>query len=223
MKLLAPALLISASLLPAQTLEATWEQVDHAAPQFKAMVADIQRVMHTGAINMDSRDGGQMKLKRSKKDTRMLIDFTGTETKVVSLDGASVKIYNPRTNTIQIVDLGNNKGLVEQFLLLGFGASSEQLKAAYQITWAGQETVAGQRTGHLLLTPKSADMQKKLKKAELWISEAKGIPVQQKFITSSDGDYMQVTYTSMKVNPMLTDGELVLKEPKGVKKDYIGR
>ena len=34
---------------------------------------------------------------------------------------------------------------------------------------------------------------------------------------------MQVTYVTMKMNPVLTDGELTLKEPKGVKKDYIGR
>ena len=170
MRTLPLILLLTSSAIYGQSLEATWEHMDRAAPQFKAMTAEIQRVMHTGAINMDSRDAGQMKIKRSKKETRMLIEFTGSETKTVSLDGAAVKIYNPRINTIQIVDLGKNKNLVEQFLLLGFGASSEQLKESYKITWSGEETIAGQKTGHLLLVPKAGEMQKKLKSAELWIS-----------------------------------------------------
>lgn len=199
-----------------QDLEQTFDQMDRSAQSFHAMTANIKRMIHTAAINDDSIDAGSMKLRRTKRDTKMLIEFTGKEAKTVALEGREFRIFYPRTNTIQVWDIGNNRGLVDQFLLLGFGATSEEMKKAYTVKWAGKALIDGQETGHLILTPKSTEVLKKLKQAELWISEARGVPLQQKFVTSADGDSTMVTYSSMKTNPSLTDSDLQLKLPKGV-------
>lgn len=204
----------------AQDLNATFSEMDRAAQIFKSMTSDIKRLTFTAAINDTSYDGGTMKMKRSKKDTKMLIEFTGAEAKTVALEGETLRILYPKTKVVQYWGLGKNRGLVDQFLLLGFGASSQELKSAYTITSPGQERINGQNTTHLVLIPKSADVLKRLKKADLWIWEAKGVPLQQKFTTSSDGDYMQVTYTNLKVNAPISDSDLQLKEPKGFKKEY---
>jgi outer membrane lipoprotein-sorting protein len=215
-----PLLLLAVFPLAGQSLEDVFSRIDKAAQSFKALTADMKRVSHTAVINDDSVESGSIKLKRVKAhDTRMLIDFTGVDAKTIALDGSAVQIYYPKINTVQVYELGNNRNLVDQFLLLGFGAGSADLKNAYNTTFAGSEDINGQKTGHIQLVPKSNEVLQKLKKAELWIADS-GLPMQQKFVTSATGDYILVTYSNVRVNPSLSDSALKLKLPKGVKTEH---
>ncbi len=209
--------LLVAPMLGAQTLDDVFLRLDKAAPGFKSMTADIQRVVHTAVINDDSTESGTMKLRRQKAhETQMLIEFTVPDPKSIALVDATVSVYYPKIKTVQIYDVGDKRNLIDQFLLLGFGATSAELKQAYDITAAGSETIGGQATSHIQLTPKSKEVLTRLKKADLWLSDASGMPVRQKFLTSASGDYMVVTYSNVKHNPVLTDGALKLNYPKGV-------
>jgi outer membrane lipoprotein-sorting protein len=105
---------------------------------------------------------------------------------------------------------------VDQFLLLGFGATVAELKAAYDVNFVGAETIGGTPSSHLTLTPKSPDVLKVIKQADLWMDQSTGLPVQQKFLTSASGDYKLVTYRNSKQNPSLSDKDLKLNLPKGV-------
>jgi outer membrane lipoprotein-sorting protein len=213
--LLLTTTLALAAPLAAQTLSDTFARMDKTAVQLKSVVAGIKRDVHTAVINDDEIDNGTIKLKREKSHgTRMLIDFTGQDAKTVSLEDSTVSVYYPKINTAQVYDVGAKKEVVEQFLLLGFGASSGELKQAYDVTWAGTENV-GQQTGHLKLIPKLKDVSRQVASAELWISETNGLPAQQKIIFTS-GDYWLVTYSDIKYNPPLSDEALKLKTPKGV-------
>jgi outer membrane lipoprotein-sorting protein len=213
-----------ASSLAAQNgggLDDAFARLDKAAQQFKSVTADIKRNVHTAVINDDARDQGSIRVRHDKgHDTKMLIDFTGAEAKTVSLDGADVSVYYPKLNTVQIYDVGSKRNLVDQFLLLGFGASSSQLKDNYNITYAGMEMIGSDNTWHLQLVPKSADALKNLKRAELWISPNSGLPMQQKFTTSGTGDFTLVTYSNMKPNAPVSDKDLKLSYPKGVKVEH---
>jgi outer membrane lipoprotein-sorting protein len=192
-------------------------RMDKTAQQFKAVTASIKRDVHTAVINDDAKDEGTIKVKRDKSnDTRMLIEFTGPDAKTVSLSGTNVSVYLPKAKTGQVYDVGSKKSLVDQFLLLGFGASSTDLKEHYDVTLVGTEKVGTDNTWHLQLVPKSADVLKNLKQAELWISENTGLPAQQRFVTSSTGDFTLVTFSNMKLNPPLDDNALKLTFPKGV-------
>lgn len=191
--------------------------MDKTALQFKGVTAGIRRDVHTAVINDDAMDMGSIKVKREKShDTRMLIEFTGPDAKIVSLDGTNVSVYYPKIKTVQIYDVGSKRSLVDKFLLLGFGATSADLKDAYDVTLLGSEKIADQNSWHLQLIPKSQDELKNLKKAELWIDQSNGLPAQQRFVTSSSGDFTLVTYTNMKLNPALSDSSLKLNIPKGV-------
>jgi outer membrane lipoprotein-sorting protein len=209
-----------AALLAAQTLSDTFARMDKTALQLKSVVAGIKRDVHTAVINDDEIDNGTIKLKREKShDTRMLIDFTGQDAKTVSLGESTVSVYYPKIKTVQIYEVGAKKQMVEQFLLLGFGASSNELKQSYDVTWASRENVGGQQTGHLKLIPKSKDVSRQVASAELWISEMNGLPVQQKIVFAS-GDYWLVTYSDVKYNSPLSDDALKLKTPKGVQIEH---
>jgi outer membrane lipoprotein-sorting protein len=213
---LAVALAVSSPLMAqSNSLDDAFARMDKIAQQFKAVTADIKRDVYTAVIDDHEKDMGTMKAKREKsRDTRMLIEFTGKDAKSVALDGTTASVYTPGIKTVQIVDI--KKGLVDQFLLLGFGASSADLKESYNVTFAGTEKLGDETTWHLQLVPKSAEVLKNLKKAELWIGQTSGLPVQEKLFTSSGGDYELFEYSNMKLNPPLADNALKLNYPKGV-------
>jgi len=210
-------LLTLAIPLGAQSLDDVFLRLDKAAPGFKSMAADIQRVVHTAVINDDSTETGTMKIRRQKaRETQMLIEFTAPDPKSIALADSTVSVYYPKIKTVQIYDVGDKRNLIDQFLLLGFGATSAELREAYEIAPAGSEAIGGQNTSHIQLVPKSKEVLQRLKKADLWISDTSGMPVRQKFLTSAAGDYMVVTYSNLKHNPALTDSALKLNYPKGV-------
>ncbi len=110
--------------------------------------------------------------------------------------------------------------MVDQFLLLGFGSTSAEIQNAYEVKLGGPETVAGQKTVRLVLTPKSPEVLAKLTKVELWISDSLGIAVQQKF-WEPGGDYEFTTYTNVKLNPV--PQELKWDIPKDAHKDILNK
>ncbi len=220
--LTATSLLFLVSIAPvrAASLDQVLRHMDETAATFSSMSSKIRRVAHTAVINEDNVDSGSMYLKRSKgHEVRMLVELTEPDQKSVAFQGRKVELYFPKIQTVQEYDVGKNKEMVEQFLLLGFGSSGKELAASYTIRDLGEETVAGQKSTRLELTPKSKQVLEHLKKVELWISDSGGYPVQQKFFLQGD-DYTQVTYSDVKLNPNLPDSAIKLQLPKGVKREY---
>lgn len=221
MKILKPALLALWLALPAgaETLNDVLNRMDQASSQFKGVTGNIRQLAHTDIVNEDDVATGTISLKRSKpRELRMLINLTQPDPKTVVLQEKSLSIYLPKIATVQNYDLGKNRGLLEQFLLLGFGATRAELEKAYDIKWVGEETVNGDKTGHMELTPKSADVLHRVKKIGLWLSEASGYPAQHKIFMPGN-DYWLVTFSNLKLNPNLPDAALKLKLPKGVKQE----
>jgi outer membrane lipoprotein-sorting protein len=188
-------------------------RIDSAGAAFHGMSANLRRLSHTAVINEDTVDSGTVLLKRPKpRDMRMLVDFTQPDPKTVAFQGRKVEIYYPKIQTVQEFDVGQNKDLLSQFFLLGFGTSRADLLSNYNIQFLGTETLDGRQI------PKSKAVLEHLKKFELWIADS-GYPVQQKFYLPG-GDYMLMTYSDMKINPELRDAALKLQVPKNVKREY---
>lgn len=216
--------LVAAVPLSAQSLEGVFSHLDKSAAGFKTLTADIKQTAHTAVVNDDSAESGTIRLKRVKAgETHILVDFTSPAAKSVSIAAGDVSIYIPKAKTVQIYDLRSKRSILEQGMLLGFGATSAEIKAAYEVTYVGQETIAGQPAGHIRLVPKSKEVLQSLKAADLWISDFLGVPVQQKFLTSGTGDYTLILYTNLKINPSLSDKDLKLNVPKGVQTQQIGK
>ena len=198
-------------------LNDAFAKMDKTAQQFKAVTADIKRDMYTAVIDEHEKDMGTIKARREKShDMHMLIEFTGADAKTVSIDSTTVKVYLPKSKLEDDYNLGARRGLVERFLLLGFGASSAELTGEYEVSLIGIEAIGTENTWHLQLIPKSKDVLQHLKKAELWISQANGLPAQQRFVTSSSGDFSLFTYANVRFNPSLSEGDLKLNIPSGV-------
>lgn len=201
------------------SLDRVTASMDRASAAFRDMSAKLTRVDHTAVINYTSQESGTVLMLRvSPRDVRLRMEFTEPDPRIVVFEKATAQIYNPRIQTVQVYDLGKQRSLVDQFLLLGFGTSSSELAKSYHLKVTGEETVAGEPATRLELVPRTAAVKEHLKRAELWITAA-GYPVQQKFHRPS-GDYTLVTYSDVQLNSGLTESALRLSLPKGVKTLY---
>ncbi len=217
-------ILSAVPLLHADTLDGALNRLDRAGAQFKAMTANFTQVKHTAIVNEDSPATGTIKIKRPKPgELHGLLDFVSPDKKIVSLNGQTVDIYLPNIKTVQEVDLGKHKDVLEQFFLFGFGTSRSDLEAAYSISYGGPETIGGEPVTRLAMVSKNPDVARHLSKFELWLSDKTGEPVQQKFYEPS-GDYNVFTYSDMKINPKdLPDSALKLQLPRGAKKEILNK
>ena len=206
-------------VIQAAGLDDAFMAMDKTAQQFRSVSADMHRDIYTALIEDHDKDMGTLKARRGKShDTMMLLQFQGPQAKAVELGDGKAQIYTPKTKTVQIAKI--TSGLVDQFLLLGFGSPSAEVKEQYQVTFAGVEKIGSDTTWHLELVPKSPEELKYVKKAELWINQSSGLPVQEKLFTSASGDYYLISYSNVKLNPALSDKDLKLNLPKGVTKEY---
>jgi outer membrane lipoprotein-sorting protein len=203
-------------LRAADDLQAIYAKIDAGAAGFKGLTADIRRVAHVDLINEDDIETGKITLKRPKPhEIRMRIDFQDP-VKQVSFSGNKVQVYYPKSNTAEEHDLGKYKGMVEQFLLLGFGSTSKDLRDGYNIRLVGQENINNQPTKRIELTPKSSDLAQTFPRIELWISTVTGMALQQKLYEKGGKDYQLATYSNMQLRSDIPDADVKLNIPKGV-------
>lgn len=213
-----------ATVAHAETLGDLKARIDQAAGSFRGMTAKIVRLSYTAVIKDSTEEKGSIAMKIQKpgtpsKEMQVRVDFTSPDEKSWSFRGRKAEQYIPKLNTVQEYDLGKHSKLVDQFLLLGFGASSRELDKTYDAKLAGEEPVGDQKCSKLELIPKSEEARVHLKKVEIWFPLTSGYPVQQKFFTGG-GDYMLVSYLDMKLEPNLPDPAVRLKLPANVKREY---
>ena len=200
------------------------EKMNQAAAEFRTMSAKVKLTSHTAVIDDNTVENGEVHMKRGKsEDMEALLVFPGpSDEKTVALHGHVVELYYPKLKLVQEYDFGKHVGLLEQYLLLGFGTSGKDLMKSYSVRLLAPETVEGQKTAKIELIPKTKEIREQLTKVEIWLAESGAYPVQQKFYRPSK-DYTLITYTGYQSNPPLSENELRLKVPKDVKKEYPGK
>lgn len=204
----------------ASSLSELMQRLDQNAEGFRAMSAKIERIDYTAVLRDSSKETGEiMLLKKRPGSVAMRIDFTSPDVKQVSYADKKVQSYLPKINTVQIVDVGKIDGMISQGILIGFGTTAKEMQKAYSIKILGEEAILGKMATKLELIPKGDSPLMKLKKIEVWLAVTDGYPLRQKLYQGS-GDYNQVTYIDLKINPGITEQNLRLTLPKNVKKDY---
>ena len=202
-------------------LQAVFSRIDQSAATFKGFTADIKRVTYHHILP-DEPDiqTGTIVVRRAKPhELQMRIDINPPDAERVVVDSSKAEIYYPKTNSIQPVLFGKeNKGLVEQLLLLGFGSTSQELQSTYEVTYGGPETVGGEKTVRIELAPKTAQVKEQLQRAELWISSSNGLAIQQKFYLKGGEDYTTVTLSNIKLKP-IAESAVKLDAPKDARRE----
>jgi outer membrane lipoprotein-sorting protein len=198
------------------TVESVLNMMDAGARDFRTLTANIDHVKYTEVVKDTSTESGQMWLR--KKDEKMRIEFSKPDPRTILRSGDSFSVYSPKINRVEEYNLGKNRAMVDQYVLLGFGTRSENVKKGYDIALEGEQELDGKKTLLLELTPKSDEVRAQISKIQMWIDESSWLPLQQKFIEPGSGDYFIFHYSDMKKNLKIDESRFKADWPKNATK-----
>jgi outer membrane lipoprotein-sorting protein len=199
---------------PAPTVPSILAQLDTVAKDFHSLSADIERTKVTVVVNDRSTENGTVLVRGEK----MLLQLKAPDERTILKTGDNLYIYTPGLKRVEEYNLGKNRDLVDQFLLLGFGTKGTELKNGYSIKLAGENRLGDKKTVELELTPKSDSVRNQIAKIQIWLDESTWLPAQQQFDEAGSGDYSIVRYSKIVLNPRISDSEFKPHWPKGTEK-----
>lgn len=173
-------------------------RMNDTAKHLKTVTADLDYTTVTVLVNDRSTESGRFYL-RNPKNPDILIQFEKPSPKTILFRHNRAEIYYPKMKQIEVYNLERQSGLVQQFLLLGFGTESSALKTSYDVKLIGEEDLDGQSAEVLELIPKQPEVSSQLSKIQLWVSQDSWLPIQQQF-EQPGGDYLVARYKDTKVN-----------------------
>jgi outer membrane lipoprotein-sorting protein len=197
----------------AWSTESVLDMMDKSARDFRTLTADIEHIKYTDVVKDTSSETGKLFVRR---DEKMRIEFMTPDRRTILRNGDSLFVFTPKINRVEEYDLGKNREMVDQYVLLGFGSKSENIKKNYLVTLLGETEFDHRKTVMLELTPKSDQVRKQITRIQMWIDEASWLPVQQKFFESGSEDYLIFHYTNMMKNLKIGDSQFKQDWPKGV-------
>jgi outer membrane lipoprotein-sorting protein len=202
---------------PAQEKQWTTDSVlaimDKSAQDFHTLTADIQHIKYTDVVKDTSAETGRLLVRR---DEKMRIEFYQPDRRTILRTGDSLFVFTPKINRVEEYDLGKNREMVDQYVLLGFGTKSENVRKSYDVNVIGETELDTRKTVQIELIPKSEQMRKQIAKIQMWIDESSWLPIQQKFFETGSGDYLIFHYTNVKKNLKIGDNQFKQDWPKGV-------
>lgn len=193
------------------TTEGVLQMMDRSAKDFRSLTSDIENVKYTAVVQDTSTETGQIFVRH---DQKMRIEITKPEPRTILRTGDSLFLYNPKLNRVEEYDLGKNRAMVDQYVRLGFGTKSEDLKKSYLVSVLDEEELDHRKTILVELAPKSDSVRAQITKIQMWVDEASWLPIQQKFFEAGSGDYILFHYTNMMKNLKLNDSRFKQNWPK---------
>ena len=197
----------------AATLEQTLTSMDKAAANFKAIEASFVWDQFTKVVEQTETQTGKIYFRRVKNETQMMADVTGpqaSDKKSVLFANSKFQVYQPgQLDQVTIYDT-SKKPEVEGFLVLGFGGRGHDLSKSFDVTYIGSEKIGGVQTEKINLVPKSEKVKSNFDHIILWIDSARGISLQQQFITPNE-DYRLAKYSDIHMEDKLPDNVFKLK------------
>ncbi len=196
------------------TLDQVLTKMGEIGKTFRSMQADVERTKVTVIVNDRYTDYGTVHFARRGTESRIKFDIIRPEQQRVLFDKGKALLYFPKLKQVQEYTMGKNQDKAE-FLLVGFGQSSESIKEFYNVTLAGEEVINGQKTSIVDLKPKSVQAKAMFANIRLWIEHQRWIPIQSQ-TTEAGGDYMIYKFANLKMNLRIPDSVFDLKLPKDV-------
>ena len=200
---------------PAQGTQWTTDSVlammDKSAKDFHTLTADIEHIKYTDVVKDTSTETGKLLVRR---DEKMRIEFFKPDRRTILRTGDSLFVFTPKINRVEEYDLGKNRDLVDQYVLLGFGTKSDNVRKSYEVKVIGETELDNKKTVQIELIPKSDQMRKQIAKIQMWIDEASWLPIQQKFLESGSEDYLIFHYTNVMKNLKIGDNQFKQDWPK---------
>ena len=141
-----------------QLLTGILQKMEKAHMDLKSLKAVIMQQKVNVQINVKDTDQGTILYKPAagNEKGKIRIDYTKPDTRIVSVVGNNFVFYQPRINqvvktTLQQASKGKTGGYTS---IIGLDGSVKNLARSYNIEYVKEETIGGEGTTQLHLTPK---------------------------------------------------------------------
>jgi outer membrane lipoprotein-sorting protein len=209
--LLAVILIVPALAASDAGLEKILAKMDETAAKFRTAQANFTWTTFNSVDNEESgRQTGKIYFQRNGNKTEMAADIYPPDAQQVIFSRGKIQLYKSRTETVDVYDASAHRDEFETFLVLGFGSSGDEMRKTFDITYGGEEKVAGTDTARLDLVPKSDKIKQHFPQIILWINPQTGISVQQKLM-EANGDYRLATYSGIQLGQKIPSKVFQLK------------
>ena len=195
------------------TLDQVFAKMDEVAKTFRSAQSDIERTHVTILVNDKDVSSGKFYYVRKGKEPRVRLDLMKPAIQQLLIDKGKLQIYTPNLKQVQEASLGEHQDKVEMFMALGFGQSSQDLKKNFAVSVGPDEVVEGRKTTVLELKPNNSSM---FRSVQMWMDQQKWVSIQIK-TTESSGDYLNLKFYNIKINPSIPESTFILKLPSDVR------
>jgi outer membrane lipoprotein-sorting protein len=195
------------------SLECVLKKMDETAANFQTTQADFVWEQYQRVVDETDTQKGTVYYRRAGKEIEMMAEIKEPEAKFVLYKDGKLQVYQPKIEQVIVYPTSGNRGEIENYLVLGFGGSGQDLAKSFDVSYLGEETVDGIATGELQLVPKNEKFRNNVAKILLWIDLSRGISVQQQFF-QSQGDYRRAKYSSVLMKAKIGNDVFQLKTTK---------
>jgi outer membrane lipoprotein-sorting protein len=205
---LAPLAAIAQSQLPS-----VLSQMDAASATFKNAQADVKYDNFTRVVNAHDLETGSIFIERAGSTEHMGAIFfdvgpdgkpASSPAKIINFDGATLRVFSPGVNQVDLFKAGANQAKYDSFLTLGFGGSGKDLARAWDITDQGPETIDSVKTEKLDLVSKDPSVKNTFTHITIWIDPKRGVSLKQIFF-APNGDSRTAAYSNIRLNGRIND------------------
>lgn len=194
-------LLANAAPVPAWTLPSVLAALDRAAPSIRSVQAQAEVTDYTALVDDATHASGMLYFERGAQTPMYALELSKPEdtAKTLIYRDHAAWLYVPAAKQVQEYKLGNQQEMLNQFLLLGMGASGAELEKSFQVSLDGSLAMAGAPVVKLTLVPRSAEAAARFPKIDIWYNTRSWV-AQQVQLWQPGGDYHLIHYRDSKLN-----------------------
>ncbi len=200
----------------AETLDAILARMDASSKSFKSVTATIKRSSYNELLReSDPEETGDLRIQRNKNAVAAVLDFKQPNAYTVFFKDKKAFVYHPKAKIADEYEFSKNASTIDQFLILGFGTSGEELRKNYELNLGAAEKIGSTATTRVELVPRSDEVKRLITKIELWIPDGKSNAIREK-ISEPSGNYNLANYSNVNFSPSLPASAFDMKLPSDV-------
>jgi outer membrane lipoprotein-sorting protein len=199
-------------------LDEVLRQMDEASKKFESAEANIRRDNYERVVKETTTQTGTIYFKKQGGSTAMGTKLLTPSVKIVDFRNGILRVFDPVSNHLTLVNATKNKAQFESFLTIGFGGSGTDLNKAWKISDLGDETIDGVQTVKLDLVPRDPAVLANCTHMTIWVDPTRGIELKQSLYEPS-GDYQTAVYTNIKYNQKIDEKPYQIKTDKNTTQD----
>lgn len=198
-----------------RNLQQVLQQLDSAAKNFHTASADVKvEIVQTEPVPNTDTQTGTMYYKHQGNQLEMALHITQQNGQpygqVLTYSKGVAQLYQQSTNQVTRY---RNLASFAPYLMLGFGATGQDMADKFKISYLGQESMNGVQTDKLQLIAKDAKILRMFPKITIWIDPVRDVNLKQVF-DEGQGMSKTVTYSNIQVNRSIRSSDFTFKTNK---------